>query len=155
MHFLLILSLLSSVAFGQGKERRERRPEDPLNKRVASIFLSETFTKEQLAKHLAKSELIKSLKADFDAESDNLYLRGLLQLPLDDYQAMGIDPSIAQFKFQLTVKPRISRRGSFHYSHASIRNMHVRPAFAEQFYHLRGHIDYVRRLMSPNLISRG
>lgn len=29
----------------------------------------------------------------------------------------------------------------------TIRTMRVRPAFAEQFYHLRGHIDYVRRIM--------
>lgn len=100
------------------EERRERRrnrdrnaSDDPLTKRVASILLSETFINEQLAKHLSKSELLKNLKMDLDTENDKLFLRGTLQLPSDDFQAMGMDPSIAQFKFQLTVKPRISRRG--------------------------------------------
>lgn len=91
--------------------RRERAPDDPLKKRVASIFLSESFINEQLAKHLAKSEWIKYLKVDFDPDNDKLFMRGKLQIPIDDYKAMGVDPALAQFKFQLTVKPRISRRG--------------------------------------------
>lgn len=96
----------------RSERRRDRnRLEDPLKKRVGSIMLSETFINEQLAKHLSKSELLKDLRADLDTEGAKLFLRGTLQLPSDDFQALGMDPSIAQFKFQLTVKPRISRRG--------------------------------------------
>lgn len=95
----------------QRRRRRNSEPEDPLKKRVASILLSETFINEQIAKHLASSQLIKNLKIDFDPEEDKLYARGLLQIPIDDHQALGIDPSITQFKFQLTIKPRIGKRG--------------------------------------------
>jgi TRAP transporter TAXI family solute receptor len=39
----------------------------------------------------------------------------------------------------------------FEYIEKEVRNMKVRPAFAEQFYFLRGHIDYVRRLFMQKM----
>lgn len=76
--------------------------------RVASIYISETFINEQLASHFANSDLIKEIKANFEPKSNTVFLRGRLQLPMDDFRAMGIDPSLVQFKFQVAVKPSLS-----------------------------------------------
>jgi hypothetical protein len=76
--------------------------------RVASIYISETFINEQLSSHFENSELIKEIKANFDPHDDTIYLRGRMQLPMDDFRAMGIDPRLVQFKFQVAIKPRLS-----------------------------------------------
>lgn len=118
-HFLM-LSLICGTALAAGEERRrsrgngptEARAPDPLKRRMASILLSETFINEQIEKHLAQAGLLQALKVDFDPESEKMFMRGQLQLPIDDFRGLGIDPTLAQFKFQLTVKPRVSRRGS-------------------------------------------
>ncbi|MGZ3727203.1 MAG: hypothetical protein ACXWQQ_15490, partial [Pseudobdellovibrio sp.] len=89
----------------------EEEKSDSPKSRVASILISEDFLNEQLAAHLAKSQLIKELKIDLNKESDKMYMRGLLQLPLDDFRAVGIDPHMAEFKFQLTIKPQINEHG--------------------------------------------
>lgn len=82
--------------------------EKPLsNGRVASIYVSETFINEQLASHFSSSDLIKELKANFEPTQNKIILRGKLQLPLEDYRAMGIDPSMIQFRFQVAIRPSI------------------------------------------------
>lgn len=77
--------------------------------RIASIYISETFINEQLAVHLASSDVIKEIKANFDSKQNVIFLRGRMQLPLDDFRAMGIDPKLLQFRFQVAVKPSLSQ----------------------------------------------
>jgi hypothetical protein len=76
--------------------------------RVASIFVSEQFINEQLAGHLAKSDLVRNLKIKLDPTSKKMFLRGDFRLPLDDIRAIGIERNLADFKFQLSILPKIS-----------------------------------------------
>lgn len=78
--------------------------------RVANIFISEQFINEQLAGHLAKSDLVKNLRLKLDPKTSKMFLHGDFQLPLDDLRAVGIERNLAAFKFQLSIMPRISPR---------------------------------------------
>jgi hypothetical protein len=80
-------------------------------KLIASVYLSETFINEQIKKHLTGSELVKRLQVHMDTVQSKLNVNGLFQVPFDDYESLGIDPSMAQFQFQLTVKPQINNEG--------------------------------------------
>jgi hypothetical protein len=84
-------------------------PAPEISGRIASIYLSETFINEQLSSHLENSDIIKELKASFDPSNEKIFLRGRMQLPMDDIDVLGIDPKLLQFNFQLTVKPSISQ----------------------------------------------
>lgn len=79
--------------------------------KVASIFISERFINEQLASHLGKSELVKNLRIKLKSKTSKIFLYGDFQLPLDDFRAIGIDRDLAQFKFQLSILPKISEQG--------------------------------------------
>ncbi len=76
--------------------------------RVASIYISETFINEQLVTHFSNSDVIKDIKTAFDPKENKIFLQGRMQLPIDDYKAMGIDRSLLQFKFQVAIKPTLS-----------------------------------------------
>lgn len=76
--------------------------------KVASIYVSEEFINEELSSHLAKSELVRNLKIKLDPLSKKMFLHGIFQLPLDDMKAIGIDRHLADFKFQLSILPKIS-----------------------------------------------
>lgn len=78
--------------------------------KVASIYVSEEFINEQLARHLTKSDLVRNLKIKLDPTSKKMFLHGIFQLPLDDMRAIGIERNLADFKFQLSILPRISPR---------------------------------------------
>lgn len=76
--------------------------------RVASIFVSEQFINEQLAGHLAKSDLVRNLRIKLDPRSQKMIMLGDFRLPLDDIRAIGIEKNLADFKFQLSILPKIS-----------------------------------------------
>jgi len=78
--------------------------------KVASIYISEQFVNEQLAGHLANSDLVKNLKMKLDPKSGQILLHGDFQLPLDDIRAIGIEKDLGLFKFQLSILPKVSRR---------------------------------------------
>ena len=80
-------------------------------RRVASVYVAETFINEQIKKFGGKSELLKDLHLDMDAKKDHLYLTGRLQLPLDLLQTANIDRHQGEFKFQLAIKPRATKEG--------------------------------------------
>lgn len=76
--------------------------------KVASLFVSEDFINEQLTGLLTKSDLVSRLKLKLDPKTSKLFLQGNFQLPLDDIRAVGIDKELANFKFQLSILPKIS-----------------------------------------------
>ncbi len=76
--------------------------------KVGSIYISESFINEQLAEHIASSELLKNLKVNLDPKTNKMYLHGDFRLPLDDIRAVGLDRNLADFKFQLSILPGIS-----------------------------------------------
>jgi hypothetical protein len=87
------------------------RAEELVKSKVASIYISENFINEQLGTHLAKSDLIRKLKMKLDSKTNKMFLHGEFQLPLDDIRAIGIERHLAEFKFQLSILPKISPLG--------------------------------------------
>ncbi|KYG66926.1 hypothetical protein AZI86_07830 [Bdellovibrio bacteriovorus] len=112
--FLLILSFNISLA-QQSSIATPPAPTGDADKvtmrRVASVYVAETFINEQIKKFGGKSELLKDLHLDMDAKKDHLYLTGRLQLPLDLLQTANIDRHQGEFKFQLAIKPRATKEG--------------------------------------------
>lgn len=98
--FAIILILLTSSSHAQQTMRR-----------VANIYVAETFINEQIKKFSGKSQLLKELRLNMDAKKDHLYLSGRLQLPLDQLQTANIDRTLGDFKFQLTIRPRATKEG--------------------------------------------
>ncbi len=74
---------------------------------IASIYISETFLNQQLAEHFADSELIKKIAFEFDRDQQIIFLKGRLQLPIDDLKAKGLDPNLMQFNFKLSIQPKL------------------------------------------------
>lgn len=99
-HFIFFLLFCSNIGFATTVTEKRGR--------VASVYISETFINEQLASHFENSNLIKEIKANFDPKDNIIFLRGRMQLPMDDFRAMGINPSLLQFKFQVALKPTLS-----------------------------------------------
>lgn len=81
---------------------------DLFETKVASLFVSEAFINEQLTVHLTKSDLVSNLKLKLDPKTSKMFLQGNFQLPLDDIRAVGIEKDLANFKFQLSILPKIS-----------------------------------------------
>lgn len=102
MHYRLIsflfLSFFSRSLFAQNL----------FESKVGSIFVSEAFINEQLAGHLAKSDLVRNLKIKLDPVTSKMFLQGDFILPLDDIRAIGIEKDLAKFKFQLSILPKIA-----------------------------------------------
>lgn len=95
---LILSSFLTTQAYAQ----------ETFDTKVASIFVSEAFINEQLANHLAKSDLVRNLKIKLDPVSMKMFLQGDFILPLDDIRAIGIEKELAKFKFQLSILPKVS-----------------------------------------------
>jgi hypothetical protein len=81
--------------------------EDLYESKIGSIYISERFLNEQLKAHLSQSDLVRNLKVKLDPKTNKMFLHGDFRLPLDDIRAIGIDRELANFKFQLSILPRI------------------------------------------------
>lgn len=104
IRFFLPVLFLSFLTFST-------RAEETISSRVASIFISQHFLNEQLAAHLGKSELVRNLRVKLKPKTSKMFLYGDFHLPLDDLRAIGIERHLAEFKFQLSIIPKISPQG--------------------------------------------
>jgi hypothetical protein len=104
-HFFLLCLLLGAHLSARAQELYESK--------IGSIYVSEQFINEQLAAHLANSELVTNLRIRLDPVTSKMVLRGDFRLPLDDIRAVGIDRQLADFKFQLSILPRVSEDKNF------------------------------------------
>lgn len=107
--WFFILIFMSSYSFAQ--EPVVAGAEKPAMRRIANIYVAESFVNEQIKKFGGKSQLLKDLHLDMDPKKDHLYLTGRLQLPLDQLQTANIDRHQGEFKFQLAIKPRATKEG--------------------------------------------
>lgn len=96
---ILLIGLITSYSHAQ----------ELFESKIGSIYISEGFINEQLASHLANSELVRNLKVKLDPKTSKMFLHGDFRLPLDDIRAVGIDKNLADFKFQLSILPKISK----------------------------------------------
>ena len=113
---LIIMALVSSAVAAEqtadekiSAEKKSTKPVTPEN-RVASVFLSQDFINEQLAAH-SKSELMKEMKIALDPDHGQLFLRGKILVPTEELRAINLDPKLGIFKFQVTIKPSVTKKG--------------------------------------------
>lgn len=85
--------------------------ENPLKRRVASVFISKAFINEQLKARTAKAQMFQNLKIELDDKSDEMYLLGKIQVPLEEMRTMNVEPGLGEFKFRLTMKPSVTQDG--------------------------------------------
>lgn len=112
LRYLLILSLTMRALFAWGADTdNEKTPEQALMRRVANIYVSESFINEQIKIFSAKSKLFTDLHLNLDAKSDRLYLSGTFQVPLEELQTVSMEKSLGRFKFQLAIRPRAEKNG--------------------------------------------
>jgi hypothetical protein len=78
--------------------------------RIASLFLSQDLINEALAKH-AKSDMVQDLRVELDPQGGRVFLRGLLNLPVEEMKAVNLDPSLGSFRFQIAIQPKSTRKG--------------------------------------------
>ena len=79
--------------------------------RVVSVYASQDFLNEQIALHMKSAKLIKELKITLDPDKKTIYLRGTLQIPVEEMKAINLDPELGAYKFQFSVKPEASTKG--------------------------------------------
>lgn len=79
--------------------------------RVASMGIAEDFINQQLATYTAKAELVKDLKISLDQEQNRIYLRGHIQIPVEEMKAVNLDPRLGAFRFQVAIRPEATKKG--------------------------------------------
>lgn len=78
--------------------------------RVASIYVSQDLINEQIAAH-SKSELLKEMKVELDSSHGQIFLRGKIQVPVEELRAVNLDPKLGVFRFQVTIKLEATKEG--------------------------------------------
>jgi hypothetical protein len=104
-----IAAMLTWVLFHSAFGWAQTAHEIPSN-RVATIMVSQDFINEQVTAH-SKSELLKDLKFELDADKATLFLRGKIQVPTEELRAVNLDPALGLFKFQVSIKPDTTKKG--------------------------------------------
>lgn len=78
--------------------------------RVASVFVSQDFINELLSAH-TKSDLIKEMKIALDPNHGQIFMRGKIQVPVEELRAINLDTRLGAFSFQVTIKPEVTKQG--------------------------------------------
>lgn len=86
-------------------------PKNPLKRRVASVFISKAFINEQLKARTAKAPIFKDFKIELDDKSDQMFLLGKIQVPLEEMRTMNVEPGLGEFKFRVSMKPSVTKDG--------------------------------------------
>jgi hypothetical protein len=75
------------------------------------MYISQDFINEQLAAHTKANVYIKEMRVALDPTKNQLFLRGKIQVPLEEMRAVNLDPKLGLFRFQVTIKPLTSKGG--------------------------------------------
>jgi hypothetical protein len=51
------------------------------------------------------------MNLEFDPDHSQIFLRGLLSVPVEELRAINLDPRYGAFRFQATIKPKVTRHG--------------------------------------------
>jgi hypothetical protein len=97
--FVIVCLTISSISFA-----------DDAKSRVTSIFLSEHFINEQIQAHV-KPGLLKDLNIQLDPKNNQIFLRGIVQVPVEELKAINLDPNLTAFRFQVTIRPESTPEG--------------------------------------------
>src|SRR5271154_6420994 len=100
---VLSLFLASFQIAALAAEPQQAASQDISASRVASVYVSQDFINEQLSAH-SKSELVKEMKIELDPKLAQIFLRGKIQVPVEELRAINLDPKLGAFRFQVSIK---------------------------------------------------
>jgi len=78
--------------------------------RIASVFISEDMINELLKEHL-KARMLQDVVIHLDPQNNQIVARGLLKIPTEDMKAINIEQGLGDFRFQLAIQLKTTRRG--------------------------------------------
>ena len=103
------LCLVPSMSFAEAQPTSA--PEVKVySETIARVLISQEFLNEQITAH-NKAKLLTDVKLELDPKGDQMFLRGILNIPLEEMKAVNLDPRLGAFKFQLAVKPETTPEG--------------------------------------------
>jgi hypothetical protein len=105
---LLALALVAWV--GVSRADTAAPPHETPGNRVASFFISEDFINEQLAGHV-KSEYVSDLKLSLDPDNDQILIKGVARVPIEELRAINLEEGQGKFRFQLSAKLSTTKQG--------------------------------------------
>ena len=78
--------------------------------RVTSVYISQKFINDELRAHV-KPGLLRDLNIELAPNSGDMFLRGIVQVPVEELRAVNLDPKLGAFRFQLTIRPEATKEG--------------------------------------------
>ena len=78
--------------------------------RIASFFISEDLINALLKENL-KSALLRDVAITLDPDNRQVLARGFLRVPTEDLRAVNMEPGLGNFRFQLAIQLKATRRG--------------------------------------------
>jgi hypothetical protein len=111
MKLHIMIRILSGLLLATTLSAFAQAPAVIPENRITSVYVSEDFINEQIATHLKGSNLFKKMKVVLDPDKEQIFLRGDLQVPVEELRAVNLDPKLGLFHFQVTIKPETTKHG--------------------------------------------
>jgi hypothetical protein len=102
--------MLTSLASAKNVDPAPVTPRTMPGNRIASIYISQDFINDQLKLHV-KSDLLKDMSLVLDADHDQILLRGIIQVPVEELRAVNLDPKLGRFRFQVSIHAKSTKHG--------------------------------------------
>lgn len=107
----LVLPLFLAAA---GRPARAAQPapaarETPGN-RILSVLISQDFINEILSKKV-KSEMFKDVTVELDPKEAGVFVRGIVNVPVEELRAINLDKGLGSFRFQVAIQPKTTKKG--------------------------------------------
>lgn len=81
------------------------------NNRVASIYVAQDFINEQIALHSSSEKLVQKMNVELDPDHNQIILRGVIRVPLEELRAVNLDPKLGRYRFQVALHLDTTRQG--------------------------------------------
>lgn len=106
---LTLTALLAAVLSVNAAPAAAPTSAPPAN-RIASFSISEDMI-NQLLKQYLHTPFLQDASVSLDPEKDEIALRGLMKIPADELKAINVEKGLTDFRFQLAIKLKTTRRG--------------------------------------------
>lgn len=104
-----MMVLIASLA-GAAQAPAPNAPKVIPGNRIATIMVSQELINEQLKEHL-DTPILKDVSISLDPELDQIDARGIVIVPTDEVKAVHMEKGLDQFRFQLAIKVKTTRKG--------------------------------------------
>ena len=104
---MMLVVLMMNVGFSS-YAKSTPAPAPP--NRVASVYVSQDFINEQMAAH-HQSQILQGMNVELDPDHDQIFLRGVIHIPIEEMRAINLDQKLGIFHFQVAIKLSTTKEG--------------------------------------------